>query len=273
MRTLQDHLILYDAECPLCQVSTRAFVKAGMLDGNGRADYQHMPEVACPVVNRQRAVNEIALVNTQTGEVTYGINSLFKIFGNSFPFLRSLFNNRVFLWFMTKVYAFISYNRRVIMPAANQQAHALQPSFRLNYRLAYLAFTWLAVGCILTAYAHLLAPMVPAGNAYREYLICGGQILFQGLVISLAAPHKRWDYLGNMMTISFGGALLLLPGLLVTVLIQLPALVYIMYFMAVAGLMLLAHIRRSRLLGLGWALTISWVIYRLAVLSFIYLIN
>lgn len=273
MRPLAQHLVLYDAECPLCRVSTQAFVNAGMLEGNGRADYQHMPEVACPVVDRQRAVNEIALVNTETGEVTYGIKSLFKIFGNSFPLLRPLFNNRAFLWFMTKVYAFISYNRRVIMPAANQEAHTLQPSFRLIYRLAYLGFTWLVVGSILTAYAHLLTPIVPQGNPYREYLICGGQILFQAIIINWVAAPKRWDYLGNMMTISFGGALLLLPALLIAALVRLPVLVYIGYFMAVAGLMFLEHIRRSRILGLGWALTLSWVVYRLGILGLIYLLN
>ncbi|GAB2686972.1 hypothetical protein GCM10027037_06320 [Mucilaginibacter koreensis] len=273
MKTLAQHLILYDAECPLCRVSTQVFVNAGMLDSNGRADYQHMPEVACPVVDRQRAVNEIALVNTATGEVTYGIKSLFKIFSSSFPILNPLFNNAAFLWLMTRVYAFISYNRRVIMPATNQEANVLQPSFRLNYRLLYLTFTWLVVGCTLTAYAHLLTPMVPVGNPYREYLICGGQILFQGILISLLVPNKCWDYLGNMMTISFGGALLLLPALLVAHFVQLPVFVYIGYFMAVAGLMFLEHIRRSRLLGLGWALTLSWVAYRLGVLMLIYLLN
>jgi hypothetical protein len=76
MANLSDHLILYDAECPMCRSYTRAFVKTGMLDNNGRAAYQQEQAVqACPMVNLQRAVNEIALVNRQTGEVTYGIES------------------------------------------------------------------------------------------------------------------------------------------------------------------------------------------------------
>lgn len=83
----------------------------------------------------------------------------------------------------------------------------------INYRIAYLLFTWLVTAYILTAYAHLLTNYVPLGGKYREYLICGGQMIFQGLIILGYKKEKLWDYLGNMMTISFAGSILLLPGL------------------------------------------------------------
>src|SRR3954462_8673027 len=118
MKTLAGYTILYDAECPMCNLYTRAFIQTGMLEKSGRAAYQQMPEAACPYVDRQRAVNEIALVNTQTGEVYYGIRSLFKIIGNALPILKGLFGFAPFVWLMSKAYAFISYNRRVIIPAA-----------------------------------------------------------------------------------------------------------------------------------------------------------
>ena len=79
MKTLNNHVILYDAECPMCSVYTKAFVQTGLLGTDGRAPYQSLNENTCPLVDRQRAVNEIALVNQETGEVTYGIKSLFKI--------------------------------------------------------------------------------------------------------------------------------------------------------------------------------------------------
>lgn len=77
MKTLKYHIILYDAECPMCKMYTKGFVNSGMLDNTGRAPYQEMPSMVCPYVDQQRAINEIALVNTQTGEVDYGIKSLF----------------------------------------------------------------------------------------------------------------------------------------------------------------------------------------------------
>lgn len=275
MKALANHLILYDAECPMCSLYTKAFVKTGILEQDGRASYQQMPEAACPLVDRQRAMDEIALVNTETGEVNYGIKSLFIVFANMMPVFKALFNFRPFVWVMAKIYAFISFNRRVIIPAPMAvETGSMQPSFKLHYRVAYLLFTWLVTGFVLTHYAHLLTGLVPLGNPYREYLICGGQMLFQGMMISTFAGDKLWAYLGNMMTISFGGSLLLLPALLLHHVIPgLPAYYYLVYFMGVAGVMLLEHIRRSKLLGLGWAMSASWVTYRLLVLVLIYTLN
>jgi predicted DCC family thiol-disulfide oxidoreductase YuxK len=273
MDTLKNYLILYDAECPMCSLYTKAMVTTGMLDEQGRKAYQQVPAAACPMVDRQRAVNEIALINQTTGEVTYGIQSLFKIFGNAVPSLKPLFAFSPFVWLMTKVYAFISYNRRVIIPASHTDANQLQPTFKLKYRIAYLLFTWVITAFVLTTYVHLMYGLLPVGTAYREYLVCGGQILFQSLVISFFAKDKLWAYLGNMMTISFAGALLLLPGLALAHFVNLQPLFYVLYFLTVAGLMFLEHIRRTKILNLGWALTISWTSYRMLVLLLIFLAN
>jgi len=274
MKALKNHLILFDAECPMCRVYTQAFVGSGMLDKDGRTAYQELPAQACPMLDRQRAVNEIALVNQETGEVTYGIESLFKVIAASFPVLKPLFLFRPFVFMMSKFYAFIAFNRRVIIPApVAGNGFALQPTFRLDYRIAYLLVTWLITAFILSAYAGLMAGLLPASNGYREYVICGGQIFFQGAIISLIHKGRLWDYLGNMMTISFGGALLLLPLLFLAQWLNLHPLFCAAWFMAVAGLMLLEHIRRSKLLKLGWILTSSWVLYRILVLLFILLTN
>jgi predicted DCC family thiol-disulfide oxidoreductase YuxK len=272
MKTLKDHLILFDAECPMCRVYTKAFVSAGLLDKDGRAAYQNMQVEACPMLDRQRAVNEIALINKKTGEVSYGIESLFKVFGAALPALTSIFEYKPFIWLMSKIYAFVAYNRRVIVPSTNSDyTFRLQPTFMLEYRVAYLLFTWILTAYILSGYANLLNGLLPQGHSSREYLICGGQIMFQGVLISFINNGKRWDYLGNMMTISFGGALVLIPALVLSKWADLDPLFYAAWFMAVAGLMFLEHIRRSKLLKLGWVLTISWLLYRIIVLAFILL--
>ena len=269
MKTLNHHVILFDNECPMCDAYTKAFVKTGMLAEEGREAYQKMPENICPLVERQRAVNEIALVNTENGEVTYGIQSLFKILAHAMPFFKPLFLFGPFVYLMRKFYAFISYNRKVIIPAV-VKASSIQPSFKLHYRLAYLLFTWLLTAYILTTYAHLLTKFVPLGSPYREYLICGGQIIFQGIIIVCYKREKLWDYLGNMMTISFAGALLLLPALVIAKYLSIPGIFFILYFLMVAGLMFLEHLRRSKLLQLGWTMSITWALYRLIVLGLIF---
>lgn len=274
MKTLENHIILFDGECPMCKMYTQAFVKTGILDANGREAYQNGMNNVCPLIDKQRAVNEIALVNLENGEVTYGVASLFKIIGNACPVFKPLFAFKPFTWLMSKVYAFISYNRRVIIPTGQQgDGFAFQPTFKKHYRIAYLLFTWLCTGYILTAYAHLLSPMVPLGNAYREYLICGGQIIFQGLIISTFAKDKRWSYLGNMMTISFAASLLLLVLLAISKWFYIQPLFFILYFIGVAGLMFLEHIRRTKLMQLGWTMTITWALYRVMLLGVLFLFN
>lgn len=272
MKTLKDHLILFDAECPMCGLYTKAFVYAGLLDKNGRAAYQRYPAEACPLLDRQRAVNEIALVNQQTGEVTYGIHSLLKVFGTAMPLFKPVFEFVPLVWLLSKVYAFISYNRRVIIPAA-ADSFEYQPTFKLHYRIAYLLFSWIVTAYILSAYVHLLTGLLPQGTAYREYLISGVQLLYQGVAVCLIARDKAWAYLGNMMTISLAGALALTPGILIAHWLHIGPLFYTIYFMAVAGMMFLEHIRRTRLLNLGWALSINWAAYRAAVLLIILLIK
>lgn len=89
MKTLKDHVIIYDDECPMCILYTRQFVKTGMLDKDGRVPFANVDALNVPV-DKQRACNEIALVNTVNGEVTYGMQSLFKIIGHSFPMLNGL---------------------------------------------------------------------------------------------------------------------------------------------------------------------------------------
>jgi predicted DCC family thiol-disulfide oxidoreductase YuxK len=269
MKELANYTIIYDAECPMCGMYTQVLVQTGIMEQEGRKAYQDLSASACPMVDRQRAVNEIALVNQQTGDVVYGIHSLFKIMGTALPVLKPVFSFKPFVWVMSKLYAFISYNRRVIIPASKQDELRLQPTFKLHYRIAYLLFTWVVTAFVLSRYARLLQGVVPVGSSYREYLICGGQILLHGTIISLFGKPKAWNYLGNMMTISFAGALLLLPVWLLSGWMGVHPQVYACYFMLVAGLMFLEHIRRTRLLQLGWALTISWALYRALVLLLI----
>jgi predicted DCC family thiol-disulfide oxidoreductase YuxK len=266
MKTLKDHVILYDEVCPMCTLYTGAFVKSGMLDGNGREPYQNIGCKLRGMIDTKRAVNEIALVDRRTGEVFYGVRSLFRVLEHSFPVFRPLFRFRPFAWVMGKIYSFISYNRRVIMPAGGDAARPEHnPSFNLKYRLLYLLFTWLVTATLLYGYSHLLEGVVPASNFYREFLVCGGQMVWQGLILFFLDREKLWDYLGNMMTISFSGGLLLGLVSLFGGLADEP-LFFAGAFMAVAGLMLLEHIRRMKLLKITWVMTLAWVAYRVLLL-------
>ncbi len=140
----------------------------------------------------------------------------------------------------------------------------------LNYITGYCIylFTGFVAAFILSKYTGLLVPLLPAGSVYREYIICFGQIFFQGIIVMAFFRDKVWGYLGNMMTVSFAGALVLLPALLISIWYPSNPVFYLVYFLIVVVLMLLEHIRRCNLLSIGWTMTITWVLYMLLV-SFI----
>jgi predicted DCC family thiol-disulfide oxidoreductase YuxK len=270
MKTLENHTILYDEVCPMCNTYTNAFVKTKMLDKAGRESYQKMPSAWAGKIDCKRAVNEIALVNRNNGEVFYGIKSLFIIIQNAFPVFKPLFGFKPFIWLMDKFYKFISYNRRVIMPPGKETTGNLNdPSFNMRYRVTYLVFTWLTASYILFNYTTLLQGVIPESNFYREFWICGGQVLWQLIVVSFTNKSKAWDYLGTLMTISFAGSLLLVIAIAFSQLFTLPPFVFVIYFLVVAGLMLVEHIRRMKILQLNSYLTITWILYRIILLIFI----
>lgn len=268
MKTLHNHIILYDAECPMCHLYTGAFVRNGLLEANGRESYQQYSGAACPNLDWQRAVNEIALVNQDTGEVTYGVASLLKVCGNAMPVLGPLFGWKPFLWLASKAYAFISYNRRVIIPApASENQFGYQPSFNIKYRIAWLVFAWVITSCILGTYPWVLGANLSQEMIMREFAIGAGHILIQGFVLTLYQKSKTWDYLGNLMTISLAGSLALF--LLTTICLWLNLSWYIGWTGAllIPVLMIREHVRRSRLLGIGYWPTVTWILYRIIIVA------
>ncbi len=117
MKTLANHLLLFDAECPVCDAFSKAVVNKGMINSDGRKAYQQeLDAQTCPLVDRQRAINEIALINLDTGEVSYGAESILRLYAAEYPVLKKILTFGPLMWILNKLYAFISLNRRVILP-------------------------------------------------------------------------------------------------------------------------------------------------------------
>jgi hypothetical protein len=272
MKTLSNHVILYDKECPMCNLYTAGFVHTGMLDENGRLPYTEAATlIDLHHVNQEKACDEIALIDTTNGNVRYGVDSLTYIIGNRFSSLLPLLNNKFFKIIARGLYRFISFNRKVIIQGKDtDQSNACRPSFSLRYRMAYILVAWILSSFFLTRYALHLSPIIPATNFYREFLICGGQIIFQGILITIVNRRKFFDYLGNMMTVSLAGAILLMIILPMFAGTNNPH-VFTLAFMVVVGLMFVEHIRRTRVLKLSLSMTVGWTLYRILVLTLILL--
>jgi predicted DCC family thiol-disulfide oxidoreductase YuxK len=269
METLKNHTLVYDSECPMCDLYTNAFVKTGMLDTNGRVQY------GCARVpvsfDNQRAKDEIALIDYENGTVLYGIDSLIKVVTNASPWLKPILSAAVVRYPLSLLYSFISYNRKVIAPPSEfEKRGSCTPTYHTGYRIAYLVFAWFITSLVLTSYSEMAYPIVPKTNLYREFLVCGGQILFQMVFVRFMKPARMLHYLGNMMTVSLIGALLLLPVLIASGLgVVVSSWFAIAWFGAVVTYMLFIHKVRVKKLGIHWSMTTTWVLYRLIVLFII----
>lgn len=267
MKTLKNHTLIYDNECPMCEMYSKGFTKYGMLDENGREAFTEISVRNKDLVDFHRAKNEIALVDHDKNRVVYGLDSLLLIIGSSFPLLERIARIQPLYWFFKKVYSFVSYNRKQIIPSKKDNTEqSCVPDFNLKYRLIYIAFVMFFSAYALSLYSGKLGGNVTP-NFLRELAVCLGQVLWQTLFLQRYLKDKIWDYLGNMMTVSLIGTLLLIPALFVNI----TPFFHFIYFGIVVIIMFLEHLRRCRILKLNYIPSISWILFRVTALVIIIL--
>ncbi len=265
MKTLKNHVLLYDSDCPMCALYSGTFIQTGMLDKTGRMPFDKITASIKDMIDINRSRNEIALVDTRQQKVIYGLDSLLLILGNNYPFIHTIFRFSPLYWFMKKVYAFISYNRKVIAPSKElHPAGACTPDYHARYRWAFVVVSSFVVAWILNAYFSAIPYLKNSPHGFLiEWGIAVGQLLFQGILVFLLRKDRVLHYLGHNMVISLIGALLLLPAIwFSSFLLRSSVLLYVGYFALPVSVMLWQHIRRIKLLELPSSLTLTWIAYR-----------
>jgi predicted DCC family thiol-disulfide oxidoreductase YuxK len=268
MKTLDNHTLLYDEDCPMCNLYTSGFIKANMLDENGRKSFVTLTDDEQTYIDFNRAKNEIALIDTKNKTVLYGIDSLLKVIGFSFPIIEKIGNWKPINYLLKKLYKFISYNRKVIIPSKennNTKAQCI-PDFDYFYRILYIVFATVFTTIVLFYYAKNI-PLIANGNWARELLLALGQIGFQAIFIQKMTKENQLNYLGNLVTISLMGSLLLVPMLILQPLVS--TYITLGWFGLTVSVMIAEHYRRTTLLQLPKFLTATWILYRLIALLII----
>ncbi len=90
MKTLNNHTLIYDNECPMCNLYSKGFTQYGMLAEKGREAFTEISVGNKNLIDFDRAKNEIALIDHDHNKVVYGLDSLLLIIGNSFPTLAKI---------------------------------------------------------------------------------------------------------------------------------------------------------------------------------------
>lgn len=269
MKTLKHQTLVYDKDCPLCRAYTAGFVKAGMLDENGRLPYADLNTDTCAFVDADRARNEIALIDHKSKTVTYGIDSLLKVLGHSLPFIEKLGKTKPVYASLKRLYSFISYNRKVIIPSAKNETGAqCIPDFNLKYRIAYILFGGVITALALYRYSQLINYGAATLPFYIELFLAFGQIPFQWLLLRKENRKTQFEYFGNLITVSLFGSLLLVLGMITNALFDASGNILFFWFFITVAIMFLEHYRRLKLLKLRTGLCAGWFLYRLLILIF-----
>jgi hypothetical protein len=259
-RTLENQTLLYDADCPLCHVYTKGFIDAGMLDENGKKPYCQLSDEEQNFIDVNRASNEIALVDNVNKTVIYGIDSLLKVIGFSFPWMEKVGNWRPIKFCLKKLYSFISYNRKVIIPSRINREIKLQcvPDFNYKYRFFYIIFAWLTSSIVVFSFLKLLH----LGYSNFNLIVFGIfiQMLFQGLFLRKFDKEIALNYIGNLITISLFGSLILMPILITNLIINLNSSFNFIYFGITFLVLFYEHYRRLCILELPKYLALTWIL-------------
>ncbi len=268
---LTNNKLLIDQNCPMCNIYGKCFTQIGLIDKATVSPYQTISNEHTQHIDMERARNEIALFNANNKESIYGIDAMIHIVSHNRTCFNRLLNTPPIYALLSALYNFISYNRKVIYPSANGKGERnCTPDVNLKYRWFFILFVALFTGCILNLFVYYINIGIgQPHNWFREFIVCFGQIAWQGAIIYKLNKEKAVDYLGNMSTVSLIGGILLIPILVFHFFVPISPFILLAGFMGIVGLMLLEHIRRCKLLGISLGMTASWVLYRMVVLAII----
>ncbi len=206
MKTLSHHILIYDRDCPLCAAYTRLFIRSGFLDQQGRKAYQDM-NFNQTGIDPQLARNKIALLNTETGVVCYGIDSMIKILACRFPVIGYLMKFQPLYWLMSQLYNLISFNRKIIIPVSCKKLAACNPDKNWFWRIAFVLLCLIPTCKLLTVFIkHFTNGHEPA---YLSVVLVTAAIPFQWFIGMLIRERNMYDYMGQLAFIAAIGAHLL----------------------------------------------------------------
>ncbi|MEZ0485375.1 hypothetical protein [Fibrella aquatica] len=246
-------VLIYDADCPMCRVYTKGMVVAGALPAQSRKPSTDLTDKA--LIDRLDPVrrrHEIPLLDLETGEAHYGVDAILTVLGEAWPRFTKFVRKTVLFELARQLYAFISYNRRIMYPVPAERQHImdLTPDFNAAYRIVFLVLLY--AGVVLM---HLGTVDQFDSTAMA---ILAGQI---GLTAAVIIRHSSQFRLANCLDyIGHLGVSLLIGGVIKTagVAFDVPALL-----MLGSAIMVWQHGVRLRVMQLPSYLNLPFVVFAL----------
>lgn len=217
MKTAATKVILYDDRCPLCTAYTKVFVRCGLLRPENRKGFSEIgSEAFVQQIDFNRAANEIPLADRDGGPTLYGIDALLCLLEQRIPRLTAIARLAPVHYLLRKLYALISYNRRIIvgdLASAGKRGRAAiscdcTPAFSFKYRMLFIL-----IAAVFATWITFLFGEALAGAGEKALLVCGSGWVVMLLFALLTGGQLRMDYLGHLAVLQVIGVLPLLPAI------------------------------------------------------------
>ncbi|MGE5106056.1 MAG: hypothetical protein ACM3H8_00800 [Sphingobacteriales bacterium] len=221
---MKNKLLIYDDNCPLCSWYSAQFVKFHFLPKEGRKPFSTLEENFLHLLDFNRSRNEIPLGDTETKTVQYGIAALLEILGSKIPFIKTLGHSKRIHWFLTRLYKFISYTRKVIVAKkCGPGVIDCSPDFNYFNRSLFMSFCLMVNAALLFLFHKVILLPLP----YYHLSIVQLQSAQFGLILINCLPglslskQKAFEYLGQLMMLTLITNLLLIPLVIInTIIVQ-----------------------------------------------------
>lgn len=257
---MHNKILIYDDSCPFCCWYSGLFVKYRFLEQEGRKEFSTLDPGLLDKIDHNRSRNEIPLLDTSSGEVSYGMDALLKILGSKYPLISLVGNLPPIKWILTKLYRLVSFNRKLIV-AQKCSKTSIDCTPDINY---FYRFLFMILGLILNSLVLFpLHTLVLSRLPYFSISVTQLQFAHIGLVLincCLAlslTKEKATIYLGQVNMLAITAIILQLPLFL---LVNIPGGSYLVmiYHLLLSIFIFKEYLRRMDYAGL--LLSHKWLV-------------
>ncbi len=277
MYSVPPFILYYDKDCPLCVAYTTVFMKYGLLHESGRVSYTDAIASGSYPFDKSIAKDRIALYNTESKEIFYGIDSMLEVLGHRFAWIKTIGKLPPIYWFLNKLYSFISYNRKIIAPVTMcASKENCIPSKSWFWRIVFIIFC--ATMCTIIDSSFFAQP--PFNSYYILSLPFIGllffavQLLFQGICCVGLKERNIYDYIGQLSFSSLVSSLLLIPVISILKIIQHTGIqqpqISVVLWALVSLFVFFFHRKRVLHSGFNMYLVYTWVLLRILLYPIIF---
>lgn len=245
---MENKILVYDDNCPLCACYSLLFVRCGLLPANGRKPFSAIAPELLEMIDFDRSRHEIPLIDISTRKTLYGIDALLELLAQKISIIKTIGQWTPVHYLLKKLYKFISYNRKVIVAVACGQGKIdCAPDINYFYRYAFIVFFFLMNALLLSPLHTVLMKAMPAANITLPQILLSyaAIMLFNGALAATLKKQSAVALLGQATMLSLLALLLVLPLRMVYLLApSIPVAFLYAYLFAVAAFIAREYIRR-----------------------------